>query len=499
MNLAERTFNSATLMIIASVVKQSIGLVSMVVLARLLSPTDYGIVAISMLVIHFFDVLAQTGTTQYVLSRKNLHIDALQTAWTLQLTVRGGLAILVMLASGTIGEFFETPELQAVLIVSAFVPILNSLQAPGLMLLRREFDYRSIALIIVASKILATIAAVSIAVLLHSYWAFVVGDLVLAASLAAFSYRAHSLRPRLSLSGWRRQWGFSKWMLARAIVGFTRSKVDNLFVGKLLGATEIGAYSFSMQIALLPQEHLTKPLVDIFTSSITRAREDTKSVADTLTKLLATQVSLLLPIVVATTQLAELLVEVVLGPSWDVAAPIVQALASVSLSVTIAGTLSVALVAMERVRLTFAVDVLCSLIVVAVVAFILFGSAELRDLAIGRAALASFIAMLFYFVVSTLLPLNHLRLVSSILPAIIASVVMWLAIDKLESGFSNSHGIIRLLATGSGGMLVYAAVYCPILYLRKNHSPETIYMQKTLNRVIDRLGGLAQSLVKSKL
>ena len=67
MNLAERTFNSATLMIIASVVKQSIGLVSMVVLARLLSPTDYGIVAISMLVIHFFDVLAQTGTTQYVL------------------------------------------------------------------------------------------------------------------------------------------------------------------------------------------------------------------------------------------------------------------------------------------------------------------------------------------------------------------------------------------------------------------------------------------------
>ena len=145
-----------------------------------------------MLVIHFFDVLAQTGTTQYVLSRKNLHIDALQTAWTLQLTVRGGLAILVMLASGTIGEFFETPELQAVLIVSAFVPILNSLQAPGLMLLRREFDYRSIALIIVASKILATIAAVSIAVLLHSYWAFVVGDLVLAASLAAFSYRAHS-------------------------------------------------------------------------------------------------------------------------------------------------------------------------------------------------------------------------------------------------------------------------------------------------------------------
>ena len=125
MNLAERTFNSATLMIIASVVKQSIGLVSMVVLARLLSPTDYGIVAISMLVIHFFDVLAQTGTTQYVLSRKNLHIDALQTAWTLQLTVRGGLAILVMLASGTIGEFFETPELQAVLIVSAFVPILN--------------------------------------------------------------------------------------------------------------------------------------------------------------------------------------------------------------------------------------------------------------------------------------------------------------------------------------------------------------------------------------
>lgn len=485
--LSDRVFNSAALMVVANIVKRSIGIVSMLILARLLTPDDYGLVALSMLVIHFFDLFSQFGVNQYVLSRVSLKDDELQTAWTLRLFVRLGLAVCVWFLAPRLAQFFERDELHAVLLVSALVPVLSALEGPGLLLLRRAMTYRRIALISVGAKLAGFVTAVSIAVQFRTYWALVVGDVVVAGVYSFLSYKAHSLRPRICLKNLSAQWSFSKWIFTRGLFGYSRGKIDNFVIGRFLGVTELGLYSMAKQLATMPHDLLTFSLVDVITSSISESRSKTSDTALALTKILVIQLSLMMPIVVGLHQLAQPLITSLLGESWQPAVPILQGLALLSLLFSVGVTISTVLVAIGEVKAVFFLDLSTGAIVVLGISLLFGSSLGLEGFAQVRVALGIIVLLVFYVYVSQFLPVPQLRLLVSVLPAVASTFVMVLVIDFSKSIFSADSNLVQLLALSSIGALTYLSLILLFVRVLSRITPELGFA----NDLMRRIGGRA--------
>ena len=484
--LSDRVLRSASFALLANVIQQSIGIVSMLILARLLSPQDYGIVAAAMLVIHFFDVFSETGINEYILSRPTLELDELHSAWTLRLLVRIGLALIVVVLGPFFADFFNQPELHLVLLVAAMIPVIDGLENPGLLLLRREFEYRSIALLLVSAKLAAFLVSLIIALVYQSYWALVVGSIVLSAFTAIFSYRIHPIKPEFTLSRVHGQWSFSSWSILRAILGFSRSKADNFLIGKFLGVTTLGVYSLSKTLATIPHEHLTQALTDIFTSSIGGSHERIDNAASSLSKIMTSVVSVMLPVSCGMYLVAEPLVDVLLGPSWVDAVAVIEALSLLTLTYSISMTITTTLIALGHIRIASYLDIVTLVFVLIVLVTALMLTHDMQMIALARTFCGVGVVLMFYGFISHVICMPHRQLLLSCLPALLSCTVMALVVYSLGQSVGTMGSLAQLLLMSLSGMLTYAVVLAVTVRYCRTLTPQLAFMYNTLARVVQR-------------
>ena len=109
MSLARRVLGSAALLVGIKAVQRSLGLISLLILARLLTPEDFGLIALVSITVHFFDILSNVGSEQYIIQKQAVSEEDLNTAWTIDLLMKAALWLLLMLCAPLLAEFFEQP------------------------------------------------------------------------------------------------------------------------------------------------------------------------------------------------------------------------------------------------------------------------------------------------------------------------------------------------------------------------------------------------------
>lgn len=255
---------SSFLLVIDSFAKKLVGLASTLVLARVLLPEDFGIIAVATLMISFMDILANTGATQYLLRVDNLDEDKVNTSWTINFILKLILVIVMSLASFPIAKYYGDPRLTWVLLSLIVIFFCNSLHNPGLEFLRRAQNYKSIVKMNVIAKFFSAVAAVSAALILQSYWALVIGQAVSAILTTIGTYFIHSHRPKFKLTNAKEQWQFSGWMIPQAIFGYFRTSLDTLLVSSSFGVSVLGSYQTMKYIAFIPCAEVIRPLSQPF-------------------------------------------------------------------------------------------------------------------------------------------------------------------------------------------------------------------------------------------
>ena len=154
-SLTARVLRSSILLMVMRLLQRSIGLISMLVLARVLVPEDFGLIAISALIIHFCDGMSNTGTQNYITQKRRVSENDLNTAWTLDIIVRVVLWITVILLAPTLAVFFERPELELVLVVASCRLPIAATNNPKFLMLRRELNYTPIFKVTIAQRLFA--------------------------------------------------------------------------------------------------------------------------------------------------------------------------------------------------------------------------------------------------------------------------------------------------------------------------------------------------------
>jgi len=230
-----------------------------IILARLLSPTDFGLFGVAILSISVFETFSQTGFNFALIQKKESIKTYLDTAWTIS-ALRGlALFILVFFSAPIIAAFFNAPQATLIVRFLAISLIFNGFQNIGILFFQKELEFNRLFLLEISTTITSFASTIILAVLLKNVWALVIGGLLANFVRFCISYVIQSYRPipKIEKDKVLELFSFGKWIFLSTIVIFLVRQGDDFFLGKVLGVTALGFYQMAFMIGNLPSSEIT--------------------------------------------------------------------------------------------------------------------------------------------------------------------------------------------------------------------------------------------------
>jgi lipopolysaccharide exporter len=227
-----------------------LGVGRVVVLAIFLSPREFGLFGIAMLILLAADAMSRTGFQQALIQDKRDIRGHLDVAWTVQLARGVLLALVLLVISPYVASYFNEPAAIRLTQVVAIALVLQGLNNIGIVYFHKELDFRKEFTYRMSGTLADLVIAIIAAWLLHTAWALVLG--LLAGNLVRLvaSYWIHPYRPRIRIA--RQPLGeltrYGMWLSLTGILLFIGSRAAGLVVGKLAGATALGLYQMAYRI-----------------------------------------------------------------------------------------------------------------------------------------------------------------------------------------------------------------------------------------------------------
>ena len=434
-----------------------LGFASVFVLARLLSPEDFGAFAVLLLVVQLASVLTDIGVEQYYIQQPHVTRADLNSCWTLNLLVKASLTFALVISSPVILAFFERETYLLAMMVMSFLPLINALGNGYIIHLKRSMAFHRFVKLAAFGQILGSVTSIAIAWYFESYWALVAGMLINAISQSLMSYFLLSERTVFSFEQFGKLWLFGKWLLLRNAVAHVRAKFDVWFAASMFSLSNVGGYNTIKDVAMLPSREIVGPLLQVFFSFMSQDNREKNS----FERIYATCLAMLLlcsPMAVGLSLIAEDVTLILLGEQWVKYAPVLANLAILILSATAGDFVSDALVSKGMVKHVFVYDLLT---LMTSLLFLLFTYQLLRSpdsLSVFRAILS-----IFMFISSILwlyfsLKLNALRLVRMFSGAALCASFMSACVFIVNSAIDETFA--RAIACIFAGVLSYlAALY----------------------------------------
>ena len=308
-------------------VARLIGLLSTPVLARLLLPADFGLVAMAWLVVGLLEICSSFGLDYALIRNVQAGRTQLDTGWTLRLIQSAGVGLVAVLLSPLAVHYFNEPRVAPLLMALAVSAFINGLSNIGPILFRKELNFAREFWFSLLSKFLSTAATLGLALYWGDYRALVVGTIAGAVINVVLSYAMHPYRPRLSLAAVREFWGFSQWMVLLNVGNYAQERADQLIVGRLCSVTEMGFYNVANETASLPTSEVLYPMSRVLFPGFAKLAYDPARLRAAYFSVLGFLTTAALPLGVGLAMVAEDFTLLLLGPQWSSAVPLLQVLA----------------------------------------------------------------------------------------------------------------------------------------------------------------------------
>lgn len=299
------------------------------VLARLLEPADFGVIALAGVLLALAEVLIEAGFADALVQRQDLHALHIDTAFMSQLGLAGLYSLLLFVFAPFIAVYLGEPKLTKIL--WAFIPylILLALGSVQQALLKRALAYKSLAFRASIANILGGLVGVGCAFSGLGVWSLVIQQLVFAGVGVVVLWRSSVWRPR-----WQWQWQscrellqFGGVMTFSKLLDFVYNRLNDLLIGRALGALALGFYNVGAKLAQIMVQLLIVSIMDVSLSIFAQLQQDRAALYQVYIQVLRQTTFLALPIFVLVAGFSDGMVVVLFGQKWAASAPILQALA----------------------------------------------------------------------------------------------------------------------------------------------------------------------------
>ena len=278
--LANRAMRAASWRFATMAFNLSIQLAVGIVLARLLPPSDFGLVALAFVLSGFGELLANLGIPNAIVQRSVLTETHIRSAFTISVILGILVAGLIWVGAPWSTLIFDEPELPKVLRAYCLVFVITGFSNTAGALARRELDFRTLFFVNIAGYVLghATVA-ISLALLGFGVWSLVAGrmGMQLVQAVLLFRWVRHSVKPTLAREESRQLLGFGSGNALSGLLQYLARSGDKIVVGRWLGgAGPLGLYNRAFQQMQLPSDNVGQLLVAVLFPAFSELQEDTK-------------------------------------------------------------------------------------------------------------------------------------------------------------------------------------------------------------------------------
>jgi len=329
--LKHKTFSAVRWTTAASGARAVLQLAQIAVLARLLAPEDYGLMAMVGVVLGFAGLFADMGMNSAFVQRQNVSAQERSSLFWLNVGMSAALTLVVVALSPLLAMWFGDVRLTPLLILAASTFVIGALGQQVRMNAEKALNFRPVVLLEMAAALLGFAAAVGAALAGWGVYALIVGGMVgaLTATVLAWMFLADGWRPmwRFRLEDVRSYMGFGGALVANNLVNEVNRNIDLLLGGRLLGATALGLFSMPRNIVFQIQNMVNPIITRVGFPLIAQVQADIPRVRAIYLKTLNMTAATNAPIYMGITFFAPEVVRVVLGPKWQDAADLLRLLA----------------------------------------------------------------------------------------------------------------------------------------------------------------------------
>jgi O-antigen/teichoic acid export membrane protein len=298
------------------------------ILARLLTPAQFGVFGIATLALAFLEVITETGINIFLIQDEGKLEDYLDTAWVVSI-LRGTLMSLIMLLlSAPVSRFFNSPDSYKVLLLISLVPFVRGFINPSIVKFQKELQFHKEFWFRFAILAVETAVAVTLSFMTRSVFALVWGMFAGVVVELALSFILVKPTPKLAWKSAKvkRVINRGKWVTMAGVFNYLFQNGDNMTVGKLLGEAPLGIYSVAYKISSLPISEISDVFVKVTFPVYVKIAGDVRRLREAFAKTMIGSGLLVLSAGLLIYFLAEPVVRIVLGSNWLAAIPVVKIL-----------------------------------------------------------------------------------------------------------------------------------------------------------------------------
>jgi O-antigen/teichoic acid export membrane protein len=451
----------AVWMVTARTADRLLALASTMILARLLVPADFGLIAMATSIVAILELFGECGFDVALIQNPRATAQHYNTVWTFNVLIGAILAVALLAVAGPASRFYSEPRLESIILILAVGSLIQGFENVGVVAFRKELNFRRDFQFLFGKRLISFLVTIPLAFVFRNYWALVAGMVAARALGVLLSYILQKFRPKFSLGGRTEIFHFTKWLMLGNVLAFVNTRAVDIMLGKISGPRELGIFNLAYEIASIPSSALIAPINRAIYPGYAKKADDLVVLRQSYLEVMSFVAALAMPAGVGLGAVATLLVPVVLGPKWLAATPVLIVLSLYGILLALKSNNHYVYLAVGKPRIATYLAAAQTLFLIPLIAL---GSA--RAGALG-AALA-YVGGQFFFspismsVIRRVLGLNFVDWVRIFWRPLVSCTLMWICVRFLASlvdPVARDAGtlILPLIGCIAAGALVYTA------------------------------------------
>ncbi|MCK9606075.1 MAG: lipopolysaccharide biosynthesis protein [Methylomonas sp.] len=428
---------------------KGISIVSTMILAHLLVPDDFGVMAMASSVYALIELMRSFGFDTVLIQRQTADKDHYDTAWTLQIIFAILASASIIAVSDLAASYYNDYRLGLVLSTMALVTLFNGFNNIGVVEFRKKLTFGKEFTYQLLIKLSGFVITIPLAFYWRNYWALLMGTISSTMVSLILSYLMQSYRPKISLKVWKDVLGFSSWLYINNILFFLNQHSQNFILGRMGGSNALGLFSISNEIGALVIGEIVAPINRAAYPGYSAVASDKDKLKETYLRVFSYIVIIAVPSAIGIAITSPVFVAALLGEKWSNCVPMIQIISLGSIFVALNSSSGYIYLALGKQKFTTALTILWLCILIPLMFW--FAPKE-GGLGVAKAILITSIIMFpFYQLwINKILSISTFKLITTIKRPLIASVAMgYIVLKYLEYIGAHYHdlaGVTYLLS-----------------------------------------------------
>ncbi|MDH5570146.1 MAG: lipopolysaccharide biosynthesis protein [Gammaproteobacteria bacterium] len=454
--------------------------------ARILDPSDFGIVSIATFAIYYSNSFTNFGFNQALIQRSEITDDHINSVFTFDLVISILLSLIIFFSSEFIAEFFNSPESNNVIKVLSVIFIITTLHDLPYVLMKRDIEFKVIAIVDMLKEVSMAILTFALAYAGLKYWSIVWGQII--PLFFSMLYLLFKMKRRLKIvyhhEALKELFNFSIWSFVNMQISFIHNRIDRIVIGKGLNVESLGIYEKSKALIQMPSTSIVDNITAVLFSSFSRAQNDSNEIKKIFTKGLVIISIINFPIFFGIYSLASHFVLVLLGDKWIEMIMPLQILSIFGIVASINGLLSVLAISTGYYKEYVIKFTLSTILLV-------FSSVIAVDYGLEAVGVALIISTIILFVLSfrlvnSIYMITWKKLLFSILPSLLSCLVMVSIIEVFKIFYLTEINLISFFSLVVIGIVSYSIALLVVPSTSINDIRISVYrdLSKQISKII---------------